>query len=177
VKPFSPLLVLAFLTLVPVGPATAQTTTAQPVQADIDKLPVSLDRIRERLEQEPTLSIDFFDTLGVPVFRTETRSDLVLHFDKDYWDMSGDPNTWARPTVNKWHYDFQKMVNPTPGGFGPGTGLDVLPGIMSVINGFKEARNDRERERVRQRIQDELQQIEDNKRRETATSATTPPQF
>ncbi len=175
-KPFSPLLVLAFLTLVPVGPATAQTTTAQPVQADIDKLPVSLDRIRERLEKEPALSIDFFNTAGIPVFRTETRSDLVLHFDKDYWNLEGDPNTYARPTVDKWHYDFQKMVNPNlPTGYGPGTGVDVLPGIMSVINSFKESRNEHERERVRQQIQDELQQIEDNKRRETATSATPPP--
>jgi hypothetical protein len=176
VKPLSSLVALALLTLVPIGPATAQTTDGQPLRADIDKLPVSLDRIRERLEKEPALAIDFFNTAGIPVFRTETRSDLVLRFDGEYWRLENDPNTYARPSVNKWHYDFQKMVNPDlPTGYGPGGGVDILPGIMSVIHGFKESRNEHERERVRQQIQDELQQIEENRRRETATSTTPPP--
>jgi hypothetical protein len=141
--------------------AEAQQPQQAQVQADIDKLPVSLDRIRERLEHEPALSIDFFNTTGIPVFRTETRSDLVLRFDGEYWRLE-DANT-ARPTVNKWHYDYEKMVNPNSKlGYGP----DILPGIMAAIHGLKEWRNNAERDRVRQQINDELQQIEENRRRD-----------
>jgi hypothetical protein len=153
-----------------------QSSQSTPAVADIDKLPISIDRIREQLEREPTLSIDFLAAAGVPVFRTETRSDLVLRFDGEYWrldkDNNVDPN--ARPSVNRWHYDFVKMTNPDlPTGYGPGGGINILPGIQAAFSALKNMRDEHERERVRQQIQDELREIEDARRR--AGLPPTPP--
>jgi hypothetical protein len=137
--------------------AAAQSDSAA---ADVDRLPISVDRIREQLDREPALWIETLNALNIPVFRTETRSDLVFRPDPNYWkddDVAG----YARPQVNRWHNDFQKMVNPNlPTGYGPGGGVDVLPGLQSIFSGFKHASQERERVRVRQQIKEELHAID-----------------
>ncbi len=147
--------------------AASQTTTSAdpPAAVDVAKLPISLDRIRERLEHEPVFSLNLLRALNIPVFRVEQRSDLVFKVDPKWW-TDDDVGSYVRPTVNRWHYDFMKMVNPNlPTGYGPGSGVDVLPAIQSAIVGIRHAFQERERARVRQQIQDELRDIDDARRK------------
>jgi hypothetical protein len=136
----------------------------QPSTANVDRLPISLDRIREQLSHEPAFELNLLRALDVPIFRTETRSDLVFRPDPDYWkDNDVDPG--ARPMVNSWHYDFMKMTNPDlPQGYGPGGGVDVLPGIQSAISAIRHGSQNRQRAQVRQQIREELRQINEQRR-------------
>jgi hypothetical protein len=144
-------------------PASSQTA---PVKADVEKLPISVDRIREQLDREPALSLDLLNALSIPVFRIETRNDLVFRPDPSFW-KDDDVAPYARPQVNRWHYDFMKMVNPDlPTGYGPGGGVDVLPGIQAIFSGIKHANQERERVRVRQQIQEELRAINEARRQQ-----------
>jgi len=144
----------------------AQTPAAQSdaaAQTDVDKLPISLDRIREQLAREPLLSANLLRALNIPTFRTETRSEIFKP-DPNWW-KDDNVGSYVRPTVNKWQYDFMKMTNPNvPTGYGPGSGVDVLPAVRSVFSGIKHAFQDREAARVRQQIQDELRQINEARR-------------
>jgi hypothetical protein len=159
----------------PASSQTAPVTPTAPVTANVDKLPISLDRIREQLDREPVLSIDLLNALSIPVFRTETRSDLVFRPDPNFW-KDDDVAPYARPQVNRWHNDFQKMVNPNlPTGYGPGGGVDVLPGLQSIFSGIRHMNQERERVRVRQQIQDELRAI-DEARRQAGLPPADPPQ-
>jgi hypothetical protein len=146
------------------SPATVDSV--HPAAAiDVDKLPISLDRIREQLDREPAFSLNLLRALGIPIFRVEQRSDLVFRVDPNWW-KDDDVGPYVRPTVNRWHYDFMKMVNPDlPTGYGPGGGVDVLPAIRSVFASIRQGSQERERARVRQEIQDELRAINDARRK------------
>ena len=154
----------------PSSAATSRSTTttnsgaSTSANANVDKLPISLDRIREQLSHEPAFSVNLLHALDIPVFRTETRSD-VFHPDPNWW-KDNDVGNDVRPTVNQWHYDFMKMTNPNlPTGYGPGGGVDVLPGIQSVFSGIRNAFQSRERSHVRQQIKEELRQINEERRK------------
>lgn len=144
-------------------PAPAQQQPALATE-DVDKLPISLDRIREQLSHEPAFSLNLLHALNIPVFRVEQRGDLVFRSDTDW--KGNDVGDNVRPTVNQWHYDFTKMTNPNlPTGYGPGGGIDVLPAIQSAFSGIRHAIQERERVRVRQQIREELRQINEERRR------------
>jgi hypothetical protein len=133
-------------------------------QPDVDKLPISLDRIREQLSHEPAFSLNLLRALDIPVFRVEQRSDLVFRPDPNYW-KDNDVGADVRPRVNQWHYDFMKMTNPdVPQGYGPGGGVDVLPAIQSVFSSIRHGSQNRQRAQVRQQIRDELRQINEQRR-------------
>jgi hypothetical protein len=142
------------------APAQPQLT-----QADVDQLPVSLDRIREQLAREPAFSLNLLRALDIPVFRIEQRSDLVFRPDPNYW-KDDEVGSYVRPMVNSWHYDFMKMANPNaPIGYSPGSGTDVLPAIASVFTGIRHAAQERQRTQVRQQIREELRQINEERAR------------
>jgi hypothetical protein len=146
-------------------PTTAtSTSTASTSSPDADKLPVSLDRIREQLAREPQFSLNLLHALDIPLFRTETRSDLVFRPDPNYW-KDDDVGAYVRPGVNRWDYDLMKIMNPNvPTGYGPGGGVDVLPAIQSAFTGMRHAFQGRTDAQVRKQIQDELRQINENRR-------------
>lgn len=161
-------------------PAAAATVTNS--DTDVDKLPISLDRIREQLAHEPAFSANLLHALDIPVFRTSTQSDLVFRPDPRWW-KDDDVGSNVRPTVNRWQYDFMKMTNPNlPTGYGPGGGVDVLPAITSVFSGIRHAFQAREAAQVRQQIQEELRAINEARRaaglppfdEETPAPASTP---
>jgi hypothetical protein len=154
-------------------PQPQQATPAQQ-DTDVDKLPISLDRIREQLSHEPAFSLNLLRALDIPVFRIEQRGDLVFRSDLEWKD--NDVGDYVRPTVNQWHYDFTKMTNPNlPTGYGPGGGVDVLPAIQSVFSSFRHASQERERGRVRQQIREELRQINEERRRAGLPPLDEPP--
>src|SRR5690349_3562378 len=93
---------------------TRQQSAPQPgsanAKANVDKLPISLDKIREQLAREPAFSLNLEHALSdIPVFRTETKSDFVFRPDPNYW-KDNDVASYARPSVNQWNYDFMKMT-------------------------------------------------------------------
>jgi hypothetical protein len=155
------------LGMLPAIPAHAQQTQTPPAQTpttDIDKLPISLDRIREQLAHEPVFSENLLRALDIPVFRVETRSDIVFKPDPNYW-KDNDVGSYVRPTVNKWDYDLQKMMSPNlPSGYGRGSGVDVLPAMTSVFTGIRNAFRDREAAATRRQIEEELRQINEQRR-------------
>jgi hypothetical protein len=146
-------------------PGSAQTAPdTSATSTDVDKLPISLDRIREQLAREPAFSANLLRALDIPVFRTETKSDLVFRPDPRWW-KDDDVGSYVRPTVNRWQYDFMKMTNPNlPTGYGPGGGADVLPAIQSAFSGIRHAFQAREAAQVRQQIQEELRAINEARR-------------
>jgi hypothetical protein len=146
-------------------PSASTATQTAPNPAEADKLPISLDRIREQLAREPAFTLNMLHALDeIPVFRTETRSDLVFRPDPNYW-KDNDVGSYVRPSVNQWHYDFMKMTNPNlPAGYGPGTGIDVLPALQSAFSGIRHAFSEHERAQVRRQIQEELRIINEQRR-------------
>jgi len=142
----------------------ASTSTPASASSNVDNLPVSLDRIREQLAREPAFSVNLLRALDIPVFRTETKSDLVFRPDPNYW-KDDDVGAYVRPSVNRWQYDFMKMTNPNlPTGYGPGGGADVLPAIQSAFSAIRHGFQSRDEARVRQQIKDELRQINEQRR-------------
>jgi hypothetical protein len=136
----------------------------QPQQPDVDKLPISLDRIREQLAREPVFSENLLRALDIPVFRVETHGDIVFRPDPNYW-KDNNVGEFVRPMVNRWDYDLQKMMNPNlPTGYGPGGGVDVLPAIQSFFSGIRTGFRNRDAAATRKQIQEELRQINEQRR-------------
>jgi hypothetical protein len=149
----------------PAEPNQTTTSVHPAANVDVNNLPISLDRIREQLDREPAFSLNLLRALDIPIFRVEQRSDLVFKVDPNWW-KEDDVGPYVRPTVNRWHYDFMKMVNPDlPTGYGPGSGVEVLPAIQAVFASIRHASQERERARVRQEIQDELRVINEARRK------------
>ena len=93
---------------------------------------------------------------GVPIVMVRGSVSWIFHHPK---------TTYVWPTVNRWDYDLKKMMNPNlPTGYGPGGGVDVLPAMTSVFTGIRNAFRDREAEATRRQIQDELRQINEQRR-------------
>jgi hypothetical protein len=158
-----------------------QTPPAPTPTTDVDKLPISLDRIREQLSHDPVFSENLLRALDIPVFRVETHSDIVFRPDPNYWKDT-DVGSYVRPHTNKWDYDLQKMMNPNlPTGYGPGGGgVDVLPAIQSLFTGIRNGFRNQSAEATRKQIQEELRQINEQRRaaglpplEETPTTTST----
>jgi hypothetical protein len=156
---------LGMLPAIPAHAQQTQTPAAQTPTTNVDKLPISLDRIREQLAREPVFSENLLRALDIPVFRVETRSDLVFKPDPNYWKDT-DVGANVRPNVNKWDYDLQKMMNPNlPSGYGPGGGgVDVLPAIESLVSGIRNGFRNQSAAATRRQIQEELRQINEQRR-------------
>src|SRR5689334_7154687 len=156
---------LGMLPAIPVHAQQTQTPPAQTPTTNVDKLPISLDRIREQLAREPVFSENLLHALhDIPVFRVEARSDVVFKPDPNYW-KDNDVGAYVRPTVNRWDYDLQKMMNPNlPNGYGPGGGVDVLPAIQSLVAGIRNGFRNQSAAATRKQIQEELREINEQRR-------------
>jgi hypothetical protein len=154
-------------------PATPQPATPQPAtqpseSEDGSKLPVSLDRIREGVQREPKLKIDFLDP-NIPLFRISVNEKPLKL--EDYWKIgpdtavSRDVRTYHAST---WHHEFLNMTTPkqhiaaSPFGIMGNPMFPVGPPIFAISSALKKAFSNMERGRIRRQIQEELKQIETN---------------
>lgn len=161
--------------------AAAQTAAAQtPAAAGDDgaKLPVSLDRIREGIQREPQLKIDFLDP-DIPLFRISVREKpLAL---EDYWKVGPDTavsRDVRRSYASAWHHEFLSMSTPkqhiaaSPFGIFGNPVHPVGPPVLPMIGAFKQVLSNAQRGRIRRQIQEELKALEANK----SEQAQPPPQ-
>jgi hypothetical protein len=150
-------------------PAPAQQTspTAAAEGEDGSKLPVSLDRIREGIQRDPKLKLDFLDP-NIPLFRIHVQ-EIAIKL-SDYWKVGPDTavSRDVRPShASRWHHEFLSMVTPkdylatAPLIANPihPVGIPVLP----VAGAIKQYLSNRERGRIRRQIQEELKTIDANK--------------
>src|SRR5688572_7567268 len=96
--------------------AAAQQSPAQqsatPQGDDGAKLPVSLDRIREGIQREPQLKIDFLDP-SIPLFRISVQEKALAL--EDYWKIGPDTavSRDVRPSfASTLHHEFLSMSTP-----------------------------------------------------------------
>lgn len=153
----------------------AQSTQPQ----DGSKLPVSLDRIREGVQREPKLKIDFLDP-NIPLFRISVHEKgLKL---EDYWKIGPDTavSRDVRPSfASTWHHEFLSMTTPkqhiaaSPFGiFGNPVHPVGLP-VGEITTALKKAFSNAERGRIRRQIQEELKTIEANKSQQAPQAQQT----
>jgi hypothetical protein len=153
----------------PAAQQTAPATTAPATAAEGDdgsKLPVSLDRIREGIQREPALKIDFLDP-NIPLFRIHVEENAIKL--EDYWKVGPDTavSRMVRPShASRQHHEFIRMTTPTaylatvPMGGNPLH--PVGPPIIEISKGIKKILSNAERGRIRRQIQEELKAIEAN---------------
>jgi hypothetical protein len=152
-------------------PAPTQQTspTAAAEGEDGSKLPVSLDRIREGIQRDPKLKLDFLDPT-IPLFRVSVHEKgLKL---EDYWKIG--PDTAVSRDVrtyhaSQWHHDFLSMTTPkqhiaaSPFGLFGNPAFPVGPPVLAIGSALKKAFSNMERGRIRRQIQEELKTIDANK--------------
>ena len=149
------------------GPAPARPQAdATPAEViDTSKLPVSLDRIRQRLQRESTLTPQSIDP-NVPVFRTSVQqTPLKL---EDYWKIGPDTAVadYVRPFfASQLHYDYMKMsaresVATDPFGSFGNPLQPMGPPVLSIINGISKGRSHIKRGRIARQIEAELKAID-----------------
>jgi hypothetical protein len=161
-----------------------QTPAQQPEQPDLSQVPISLDRIREGVLHEQTLNIPFLSP-DTPVFRVHVEEKgLKL---EDYWKTRPDTAVGRDvrpPFASTWHNEFMRMVTPKDQVAASAFGLFGNPAYpigapaLAINDAIKKAWRNYQLERIRKQIQDELQQIEENRKRqpERVDKPENPPQ-
>lgn len=155
-------------------PATRPASQATPTEGeDGSKLPVSLDRIREGVQREPKLKIDFLDP-NIPLFRISVQEKgLKL---EDYWKIGPDTavSRDVRPSfASTWHHEFLSMTTPkqqiaaSPFGLFGNPIHPIGPPVLEITKALKNVFSNAERGRIRRQIQEELKTIEANKSQQT----------
>jgi hypothetical protein len=151
---------------------------AQPTQAaegeDGPKLPVSLERIREGIQRNPKLKIDYLDPT-IPLFRTSVNEKgLKL---KDYWKIGPDTavSRDVRPSfASAWHHEFLSMTTPKQQIAASAFGIfgnplhPVGPPVLEITKALKSVFSNAERGRIKRQIQEELKLLEANKSQQTS---------
>src|SRR5687768_15324585 len=88
-------------------PSTRQASPpATSAGEDSSELPVSLDRIREGMQREPALKLDFLDPT-IPLFRVHVHENAIKL--EDYWKVGPDTavSRMVRPShASRWHHEF-----------------------------------------------------------------------
>jgi hypothetical protein len=148
---------------------------------DGSKLPVSLDRIREGIQRDPQLKIDFLDP-NIPLFRVSVHEKgLKL---EDYWKIGPDTavsRDVRPPFASTWHNEFLNMTTPKQqiaasafGLFG-NPAMPVGPPVLAIGSALKKVFSNAERGRIRRQIQEELKQIEATRSQQTQQTQQTQP--
>jgi hypothetical protein len=146
---------------------------------DGSKLPVSLDRIREGIQREPALKIDFLDP-DIPLFRISVQEKPLKL--EDYWKIGPDTavSRDVRPSfASAWHHEFQSMttskqhIAASPFGIFGNPVHPIGPPMIPIIGAFKQAFTNAERGRIRRQIQEELKALEANKLQQAQQSQQT----
>ena len=173
-----PIAVHAQSTQPPSQPAPAQQTspTAAAESDDGSKLPVSLDRIREGVQREPKLKLDFLDP-SIPLFRIHVQENAIKL--EDYWKVGPETavSRLVRPShASRWHHEFLSMVTPTDYlATVPMQGNPIHPvgpPILEISKALKKVFSNVERGRIRRQIQEELKELEANKAKEEQPAQT-----
>jgi hypothetical protein len=169
-----------------IPPAVHAQSTQQPATqpaapaaegADGSKLPVSLDRIREGIQREPKLKIDFLDPT-IPLFRISVNEEPIKL--EDYWKIGPDTavSRDVRPYhASAWHNEFLNMTTPkqhiaaSPFGIMGNPALPIGPPVLAISSALKKALSNMERGRIRRQIQEELKAIEANNAQEAQQSS------
>jgi hypothetical protein len=128
---------------------------------------VSLDRIRQGVQRESTLTLESIDP-NIPVFRTSVRQTTLKL--EDYWKIGPDTAVadYVRPFfASQLHYDFMKMSakeNVATDPFGSfGNPLQPMgPPVLPIINGITKGLSHIKRGRIKRQIEAELKAIEAN---------------
>jgi hypothetical protein len=151
----------------PTPPPTQPTPVSE--GEDGSKLPVSLDRIREGVQREPKLKIDFLDP-NIPLFRISVHEKgLKL---EDYWKIGPDTavSRDVRPSfASTWHHEFLSMTTPKQQIAASAFGIfgnpvhPIGPPVGEITKALKKVFSNAERGRIRRQIQEELKTIEANK--------------
>jgi hypothetical protein len=163
-----------------IPPAVHAQSPQQPATQSEDgtKLPVSLDRIRDGLQHDPKLRIDFLDP-SIPLFRVSVQEKgLKL---SDYWKIGPDTavsRDVRPPFASTWHNEFLSMTTPrqqiaaSPFGIFGNPMYPVGPPVLAIGSALKGVFSNMERGRIRRQIQEELKQLEANKAQETQQTST-----
>jgi hypothetical protein len=182
----------AFICFFALQSVAAQQTSSSSARGGDDgsKLPVSLDRIREGIQREPKLKIDFLDP-DIPLFRISVQEKALAL--EDYWKIGPDTavSRDVRPSyASTWHHEYLSMVTPkqqiaaSPFGIFGNPVHPVGPPILEIGKAFKQMFSNGERGRIRRQIQEELKALEANQSpqatqtpepAETAKPKTPPP--
>jgi hypothetical protein len=150
-------------------PATQPAAPPASEGEDGSKLPVSLDRIREGIQREPKLKLDFLDPT-IPLFRISVNEDPIKL--EDYWKIGPDTavSRDVRPYhASAWHNEFLNMTTPkqhiaaSPFGIMGNPALPIGAPVLAISSALKKALSNMERGRIRRQIQEELKAIEANK--------------
>jgi hypothetical protein len=154
----------------PQQPTTVSTPAAS-ADEDGSKLPVSLDRIREGIQRNPQLKIDFLDPT-IPLFRVSVHENgLKL---EDYWKIGPDTavSRDVRPSfASTWHHEFLSMTTPkqqiaaSPFGLFGNPVHPIGPPVLAITSALKKGFSNMERGRIRRQIQQELKELEANNAR------------
>jgi hypothetical protein len=166
-----------------IPPAVRAQSPQQPASTDSEegsKLPVSLDRIREGIQRDPKLKIDFLDP-NIPLFRVSVHEKgLKL---EDYWKIGPDTavsRDVRPPFASTLHNEFLNMTTPKQqiaasafGLFGNPT-MPLGPPVLAIGSALKKVFSNAERGRIRRQIQEELKQIEANNSQQTQQTKTEP---
>lgn len=151
-------------------PAPSTQSPAPPASTESEngsKLPVSLERIREGIQREPKLKLDFLDP-DIPLFRVHVQENAIEL--EDYWKVGPETavSRLVRPShASRWHHEFLSMV--TPKDYLATVPLQgnpvhpVGPPILEISKALKKVFSSAERGRIRRQIQEELKEIEANK--------------
>ena len=171
-----------------IGSAAAQQPPAQPGSLpsasegdDGSKLPVSLDRIRQGIQRDPKLKIDFLDP-DIPLFRISVQEKpLAL---EDYWKVMPDTavSRDVRPSfASTWHHEFQSMttskqhIAASPFGLFGNPVHPIGPPVLEITSAIKQAFSNAQRGRIRRQIQGELKAIEANQAAQQQQQAAQEP--
>jgi hypothetical protein len=166
------------------GPCAAQTQPpSQPQPApDLSQVPLSLDRIREGVLREQKLNIPFLAP-DTPVFRVHVEENGIKL--SDYWKIGPDTAVGRNvrpPFASAWHNEFINMTTPKQQVAASAFGLFGNPGmpvgmpVLEISKAIQKAWRNYQLERIRKQIQDELAQIEENRRRQPEKPQPPPPQ-
>jgi len=118
-----------------------------------------LERIREALNRQNTLTLAAATTREGPVFRVTVHG---LKTEKPLWDPG--PNQWIRPQFPSYHYDFLMQVTPEafrastlyPAQFGIPIGA-IIEGIAKHIRTTRQkSKEEKARDEVRRALQELL---------------------
>ncbi|HEX6322469.1 MAG TPA: hypothetical protein VFZ36_01985 [Vicinamibacterales bacterium] len=155
-------LVIAFAAPQSLVATAAQGSQQQPPPAE-QRLPVDMDKIREALKQNPQMRLQtdelrfYVDIIG----RLPTFKEIVGDFDLKHGVVPGAPMT---------HEEYLSMVNREFRESGGITALDTLQTALTsyvliemvkrAYEEYRNARTDRERRAIQERIERELRELE-----------------
>ena len=159
-------------------PAAAAASASAPQGEDGSKLPVSLDRIREGIQRNPQLKLDFLDPT-IPLFRVSVHENgLKL---EDYWKIGPDTavsRDVRPPFASTLHNEFLRMTTPmqqvaaSPFGIFGNPMYPVGPPVLAITSALKKGFSNMERGRIRRQIQEELKELDANNARAAQQTQT-----